>query len=624
MNIGRINLFRFFLLAAIVIFIQFDILKPTLEIGLTPDDWGFIFSYKLLGPYPWSKIAEVWTERGPYTTVPLFYTGFINSIVGFDYQKLQIISIFFKTLATLVLFPLVWVVFKNRLLAILATFLFVMSYPSAGALETAVEPTEYLGMFLMGLFLITYFFIVKRNLLSWKWLSLAIIMLIFTTLMSIMRSYPLLVLIPLIEIYLLIQTPSIVRLKAAFLRLLFLSSPFLLITAYRPSVILSYISVMPTVLLKVLEGNWHLALTPLQGVGYTLPFSAHWGIFGLVRISSLKDYLSFVLGGPTIIFGLIILFLSFVTSKKPWRFFLLTFCLNFILETLIYFIATHYLNIPVGLRMSFDSSRIYSTFFGLFILVLAFGYWIEWRIQSEKNNLLLALWLGPAVSFVFICLTWVLAGVNLGFGQGAHDHYLMIPSAGMSIFIAGLLVLIYKKLANKKSIILQGISIGVIIITLVAFYLLSKNLIRSYFNHVNENGRAAKGQQLIQDRFREKIKNIDPTKPALFYFDTSQLSRDRPFYTEGLLSIFPFFMHIQGNNLVDGCVEVFYDTKQKLLDLIKTKDGEKGFVYRSLCVENGTGGYREMFYKPENFYAFKIKNKDFIDIKEETLKELGF
>ncbi len=610
------NIFLFTIVLLLVVLIQYDILKPTLKIGLTPDDWAFIFFYKLLGSNPLSKFAEVWSVNGPYTTVPLYYTGIINSLVGFDFLKMQMVGIFFKILATLVIFPLVLIVFKNRLLAILTTILFAMSYPSAGALETAVQPSEYLGMFGMGLFLITYYYLVKDKFLIWKRIGLATILLIITIAISVMRLYPLLVLIPLIEVYLLIQKPSIVALRTSFLRVFILFLPFILVTLHRPSVILSYIGVVPSVLLKVLEGNWHLALTPLQGMGYTLPFSAHWSLLGLLSIDSFKDYLYFILAGPTIIFGLIILFLSFVTSAKPWRFFLLALCLNLILEILVFFIATHYLTIPIGLRMSFDASRIYSTLFGLFILVLSLVYWIEWKIQGNKDNLLLALWVGPAIAFLFIVLTWMLASENLSFG-GAQDHYLLIPELGMSIFIAGLLTLAYKRS--------KGMAIGAIFITLAVFYVLNRDLIYSYFNHVNANGRAAEGQQFIQSRFREGIKDIDLTKPALFYFDTSQLSGDGPFYTEGLLSILPFYMHFRGNDLVDGCVEVLYANEHAhLLQFIKLKDNERGFFYRSLCVENGKGGYRELFYKPENFYAFKIKDKDFIDIREEILKELGF
>lgn len=620
------NLSLFIILLLLIFWMQYDLLGPAMEVGITPDDWSFIFFYKLLGTNPLSKFAEVWAVNGPYTTVPIFYTGFIHSIFGFDFFKIQLIGILFKTLATLVLFPLTLLVFKNRLLAILTTVFFAMSYPSSGALETIVEPSEYLGMFSMGLFLIAYYHIVKNNLLTLKWLWLTTTLLIITIMLSVMRLYPLLVLILLIEFYLFVQKRSILTLKKSFLRISVLFSPFILITLFSPSVIVSYVGVLPTVLQRILEGNWHLILTPLQGFGHTLPISVNlWKILGLVNMENFGDYVFFILGGPTVIFSLIILFLVFFTSVNRWRFFLLTFCLNFILEILLFFIATHYLSIPIGSRIDFDSLRIYSTFFGLIILVLAFAYWIEWNTVGRKNNLLLALWISPIVAFVFISLTWVLAGINLRFGQGAHDHYLMIPSVGISIFIAGLLTLIYEKSKVIKLGFVKWALRGVIFFILVAFYLFNRDLIHSYFNHANENGRAALGQHLLQSRFRDKIKSIDLSKPTLFYFDTSELSGNGPFYTEGLLSSSPFFMRFQGNELIDGCSErLYFNEHKQLIPYIKEQNGQKGFLYQGLCIESGKGGYKNIFYTPDNFYAFKLKNKDFIDIKEDLLRELGF
>jgi len=614
----------FILLILLVLPMQYDILKPALEIGLTPDDWSFIFWYKLLGSNPWSKFFDEWAVRGPYTTVPLYYTGIINSLVGFDFLKQQIISIFFKILATLILFPLVALVFKSRLLAFLTTILFAMSYPSSGALETAVEPSEYLGMFFMGIFLMIYYHVVKNNIQNLKWLILITIILALTIFLSVMRLYPLLVFVPAVEIFILTQRQSKAAFRESILRLGLLFSPFILITLFRPSVILSYIGVIPTVLQKVLEGNLHLLLTPLQGLGHMLSMTPYLGkLFGNLNMESMLGYLTFILMGPAIFFGLITLILSLIKSKHRLKFFCLTFGLNFLLEILVYFIAIHRLSIPADLRLNFDNPRIYLTLLGLYILVLSFVYWLEWKIEGKKNNLLLALWIGPAGSFLFIILTWLLGSEDLAFG-GAQDHYLMIPAFGTSLFIAGLLILIYKKSKVIKLGFVKGAISGVIPIILIAFYLLNRDLIHTYFNRANENGRAAIGQKMIQSRFRESIRDIDLTQPALFYFDTSELSGDGPFYTEGLLSPFPFFMRFQGNDLVDGCSEVFYESKTKLASLIRERNKEKGFVYRGLCLENGVGGYKDIFYKPENFYAFKIKSRDFIDIKEQILKELGF
>ena len=602
---------------------QYDLLKPALEIGLTPDDWSFIFWYKLLGFHPLSKIADVWIERGPYTTVPLYYTGIINSLVGFDFFKMQIIGICFKILASMVLFPLVLLVFKSRLLAILTTILFAMSYPSAGPLETAVEPSEYLGMFFMGLFLITYYQVIKNNLLMWKGLSLATTFLIIAVLFSVMRLYPLLVLIPSIEAYLLIQKPSVVALRIGLVRLFILFAPFIVVTLYHPKVVMNYIGVVPTVILRVLEGNWHLILTPLQGLGHTFPVSdSVWKIFGLLNMESFKDYFSFILGGPTVIFSLIILILSLLIVKKPWRFFLLAFCLNFILEIMVFFIANHFLSLPKENRIIFDIPRIYSTFFGLLILILSFVYWIEWKIDGRKNHLILALWVGPVISFLFIVLTWVLASENLAFG-GAQDHYLMIPSVGIYLFISALLVIFYERTKKVKTILFM-VFLPIFFLSIILFYFANRQLIYTYFNSANLNGRAASGQIFLQSKFKEKIKQFNQTEPMLFYFDTSEIENG-PFYTESFLSSFPFWMRFQGTQLIDGCSERIYLNEYKqLIPYIKEQDGQKGFFYKGLCVENGKGGYKDIFYKPDNFYAFKLKNKDFIDIKKNLLKELGF
>lgn len=83
-------------------------------------------------------------------------------------------------------------------------------------------------------------------------------------------------------------------------------------------------------------------------------------------------------------------------------------------------------------------------------------------------------------------------------------------------------------------------------------------------------------------------------------------------------------MRFNGNQLIDGCTEVFYGDKESLAKLIKVENGQKGFIYRSLCVEKGVGGYAQPILTSDNFYAFKLKNKDFIDIKEEVLYELEF
>lgn len=617
----------FFILCILVIYLQYDLLKPVLDIGFTPDDWAFVFLYKMLGPHPLSKIIDVWVERGAYTTIPVYYTGIIHFFTGFNFQAVQIISITFKTLATLTIFPLVLVIFKSKMLAFLTTILFAMSYPTTGALETVVEPTEYLGMLFMNIFLIAYYYVLNKNFRGWKWLILITFLLILTIMSSIMRLYPLLILIPLIEVYLWMQNPKVKILKFHLFRLIVLFSPFLLIFLYRPTSAIGLIGFPPSTILKLIEGNWHLALTPFQGIGHIIPLHAYWGkIFGSLSIGTIKEYLNFLLNGPTIIFSSIILLLSFFKLKNRLKFFLAIFFINLLLGILIFYIATHNLVVLPSLRLNFDLSRIYPTLTGLFMMVLAFFYWLEWQIQNRKDKLLLALWVGPYIAFLFVILTWILADISLGFG-GAQDHYLLIPTFGISLFLAGLLMIIYKKMIRVKKIRLKVPLIVLIFSTIFSFYYFNRQMIYSYFNNAIANGRSGLEQQMIQSKFRQKLKgiNYNNLKPAaLFYFDTSDIPGDGRFWTETFLSSLPFWMHFHGNQVVDGCVEVFYESKEKLAQLIKIENGEKGFVYRSLCVENGRGGYKQLLHTADNFYAFKLKNRDFIDVKEEVLNELGF
>lgn len=619
------DLLIFFILILLVSLVHFDLLRPTLRVGFTPDDWSFVFWYKLLGLNPFSKFLEVWSVRGPYTTVPLYYTGIIHSLVGFDFIKIQLIGILLKTFATLMAYPLIFLVFKNRLLAFLTVTLFAISYPSTGALETVVEPSEYLGMFFAEIFMIVYYFVVNDSHISWKRLLLATVLFVIALMMSIMRVYPLLALIVIVELFFLIRDRSFNAIKTFVVRTGILFSPFILITLYKPALIMSYIGVIPTVLMHILEGNTQLLLTPLQGLGHTLPISSQiWNLLGLVRLGDMKEYLLFIFNGPFLVSSMGIFFIGLLTAKKVLRFILVSFLVNLILYIFVYFFATYYLSIPIEKRISFDMGKVYPTFFGCFIVSLSFAYWLEWKMIEKKDYLFLALWIGPSVSFIFIVLTWLLASENLAFG-GAQDHYLLIPSLGVCLFISSIIVLIYRKMQFIKNFFIKSMCFVSIILVLFLFYTLNRDLIYRYFNNANQNGRAADGQKLVQSVFFEKIKDVDLSKPVLFYFDTSELNGNGPFYTEGLLSPLPFIMHFNGNNLVDGCFEVFYENKRRLKDLKVEKNGIAGFNYRSLCVKNGQeGGYYNIHYRPENFYAYLIKDNSFVDIKRQTLEELGF
>ena len=109
--------------------------------------------------------------------------------------------------------------------------------------------------------------------------------------------------------------------------------------------------------------------------------------------------------------------------------------------------------------------------------------------------------------------------------------------------------------------------------------------------------------------------HFDYSKPSIVYFDTSQIPDGKgPYYSEGLLTPFPTLMFLKGDQVVDGCIGVIYENSNRLK--------LKKLVHPAVCVDRGKISVQDIAIKPENLYAFKIKDDDFIDIKMQVLQEL--
>lgn len=593
-----------------------------MEIGFKPDDWALYFGYKTIGSNPLSKLLEVWGQRGIYTTYQVYYMGLLETLVEFDYHSFQAVNLIIKSLATLALFPVVLIIFNNRLLAILTTIFYAISPASIGPLEFVVKGSDYIAIFWMCIFLIIYYWTVKNHPGNLLWLTMNLILLVVTLAFSPIRLFPLLFLLPLIEVYLLVKNKNLSNFSNTLRRMLLFYLPFIILIMYSPDSIIGFVQAPFTKYSKIIEGNWHLILVPFSGIGLTFITNQYFGlIFGSLRVDSLEKYIHFLFGGPMIIYGFLTLIVAFSKSRKPWLFFLFAFILNFILEILVFFIVTHSQYLPSIQGLHYEPTELYAALFGIYIVVLGFTCFIEWIKKDENDNLLQAFWIGSLFLFLFTFTTWIFAPFGTGFS--GTSYYLVVASIGSSFLLSTFLVSIYRKAKYlKKGLFI--ISLGLIFTIIFSYLWMSVNEIHDSFTYLLVGGRSAWGQQLLQGRFRDHIKDLDFTKPAFFYFDTSEIHGDRPFYSEGFLASFPFWMHFQNKKLVDGCVEIFFEDRQKLASLIKEKDGEDGFIYRGLCVKDGKSSYKDIFYQIENFYAFKIKSMEFIDIKEEVIRELDF
>lgn len=314
----------FILTLLVCTILTFLFLQVVLKNGLTGDDWQLLFAYKTFDPQPLNKILEEWMIRGPYTTIQFYYIGILERFLGINYQLFGVINICFKVFASITLFLLISKVFKNNILAMTSALIFSIIPSSVGALSYVVKGTEYLSIGFMNLFFLFYYHSIIKNSI---WLNLFTSFILFSAIMlSPIRIYPLLGLIPLIELFLLIKYRSIRFFFQSFTRLLILYLPplFLAVASIYslsgPSNFLSHVN-------DLKSGNWYLFSAPLQALGYTFL-----GNDPLKILEVLLNLLRLPINAPTFV-GILLFFFSagcFIVSvrkkSKLDELFLLFFC----------------------------------------------------------------------------------------------------------------------------------------------------------------------------------------------------------------------------------------------------------------------------------------------------------
>lgn len=598
---------------------NYYLLSDSLTLGFKPDDWILFFSYKALGTNPLSQIASVWAERGIYTTYQVYYMGFLDSLFGLNYYSFHFVNLIFKIVATISLYPLILVLFKNKLLAVLSVILFAISHSTVGPLELVVKGSDYLAIIWMNLFLLIYYLIIVNKLVGLKYHFLLFILFILSLAFSPIRIFPLVVIPPLVEIFLILKHFDWAVMKKSLIRLAVLYWPFVILILYSPISVLGDAKGLFGVFDAVLKGNWFYVLAPISGIGHTFIANDFWGkIFGLLTTDKFNHYLLFLSGGPTVICGVLTLLLSWSRIlKQKLLFFILTSLLNFIVQILFFFVAFHHLQVPAIVKANYDPSNLYSVIFGGYILVVGFMIFLNW-LKWDRDRILASLWIGSAFLFIFTFLTWLFAPLGTGFN--ATSYYLVVASIGSSLMVAAFLVSVYDKLKFSRTKLLAFLPF----LILILIFGMSSYEIRQRFSGLNKDGRGAAGQIIMQEEARRVLKDYKVGDFILVYFDTSDIGGNGSFYSEGFLTSFPFFMHFRNNRIADGCIGVIFEDSNmvELRKLVQDKNGIKGFNYQGLCVTEGKSSLRTLFFTRDHFYAFKIKDRKLIDIKESVLNRL--
>lgn len=630
------NIWVFFLCALLVFITQFNLLQPILQYQLfnTSEDWTYLIYYHTLDLNFLDKMIYVWRSFGLHTSAQLFHIGILSDFLMFNYPSYQVVNVTLKAIGTISFFPLVLVLFKDKKLAFLATILFGISSGTAGSFLWVVKGSEYIGIMLMNAFLITYYFVIIKN--SKKLLLLSSLLFLSSYLMAPPRMFPLLPLVPLVEIYWLFNTRKLHNLKFSIIRIIIYILPVILVSLPAPVSSCCPFTSRPLVLLKeIYDGNWHNLLDPFAGIGWTIFTNDFWKFFGKLELETFKnfgEYLTFLFSGPFFIFAILTLFLCPILSKKPAKFFALVFSLNLIAEILMFFIAGHQFSIPANLVTPDNPGHFlytkYPTLAGIYIFIVAFAAFLEWR-KNRINKLLKAIWVGPIFAAIFLWPTWVIMGPLVNDWVSVH-WYFGIPAMGTTLYLAAILVLIYEKLKHGK--FSRVFAMLIIFSVVLIFYQNHKAAIAKQYLGINPERVSLKQQQQLH---KELVNNLGETAKKgdiLVYLDIAEdqvnLRRTPQFYKDALVENgYADWLHFRRGE-VPGCIEAIFD-RNILRSAIQLRDNEFGFIYKGRCLKEDDNIKRvtlvselDHFYKMDNFYAFRIQDGEFIDIKHEIIKDL--
>lgn len=629
------SIWVFIFCSILVLITQYNLLEPILQYRLfnTTEDWPFLIYYHALDLNLLDKMIYVWKNFGLHTSAQVFHIGILSDIFGFNYPSYQIANVALKAVGTISFFPLILVLFKDRKLAFLATCFFGISSATAGSFLWVVKGSEYIGIMLMNAFLITYYFVIIKN--SKKLLLLSSFLFLTSYLMAPPRMFPLLLLVPLVEIFWLLKTRKLNNLKYSIFRGIVYILPVILVSLLAPVSSCCPFTSRPQVLLKdIYGGNWHNLLDPFAGIGWTLFTNDYWRFFGKLEYETLtnfKLYLAFLFEGPVLIFGILTLLLSRILSNKPWKFFLLVFGLNFILEILMFILTSHHVYLPENPIKSYPGHFVYTKYpvlVGLYIFTLAFAGFLEWRNSKEKSNLHMAIWVGPTFSVIFLWPTWIIMGPLVNDFSSVH-WYFGIPAMGTTLFLAAILIQLYINLKKRK--LFRIFAFCVILLITAIFYYTHMTAIDKQHLVINPDKITLADQQIIQGQLISKLGSSAKNGDVLVYLDIAEdpvsLRRTIQYYREALVvDHFGYWVHFrrEGEGMVNnGCIEAVTDKETLRLKFV-LKDGKKGFIYTGYCIGKSEGVHTgdKIFYGLDNFYAFRIQNGEFIDIKQEIIKDL--
>lgn len=612
------NLILALILFLVIIASQFIIGRKQLEFGFAIDIWNLLVIYKQNINHLILDMPNAWREIGAHNFAHTYYVGILYEFFKYNYLYYNITHQLFKALAALSLFPLIYQLYKSKFLALLATFLYGIHFSTFGGFDDPARGADFLVIICMNLFLTIYVHAAQRKNFNLKVLFLLFILLITAAFFDITRFYPFLLSLPFLELLIFYQNRSSANFKKAFLRILFFFFPFIIIFLFSPHSILDPLINYSKPLREMLTaGNLQLFLVPFASLGSTFIPPHILLLFGPPYYQQLEEYIfSRLLPMFTIFYPLYIL-IGFLISSSPKRFILRAMLISSFFSIIAFIVTNHWPKLDPLYRSPVDPGVYFvPSIAGLFIFACSISLFIEYFANNQKNPYLLGLSVSVFSSLLYIVLTWVLAPVNAIFtGVSA---YLNIPAIGTSLFLAIILYFLYKKiLPPYPNVIRQSISCVILMGLLFTFFKISAESVDQVFSNWLKNGLRASEQERLREAFWKEVgkdKRFNYQNPALFYLDSHQDYDNGYFYSTAFIWKISAYLFLERGQTLSNCDLIVINDDFKKLK-IRTVNNKKVIV-QDKC-------NHELEYSPENFYAFKLINRNIYPNRLEVLKKLG-
>lgn len=616
----------YLILVLLVSLIHWKIFQPVIQYqNYFPSEWPFIIYYRALQPHAFGHFWDVWTKYlGLHGTDHMYFIGILSDFLGSNYLMYTVVNIVLKIIATLSVFPLVFIIFRNKLLAFLTTIIFAISSATTGPLDLATNGKDYIALALMNISLIVYYRSI--NSVAKRASMLSALLFFITYMVSPGRMFTLFLLIPLSEMFWLLTTHKLSNLKISLFRVFVIFLPIILISIHSPASFCCPHEKGPQLLLAdTLSGNLYNLLDPLAPLSWTIFPNYYWKFFGILdnqSLDNLGNYLFFLIKSPLLIFGVLNLILAFILSKKPLKFFVKVMILNLIADIVIYFLASKH-SIPGG--SSATEPRLYLMYPVLasaFILIIALVSFLE----RKSSKISAAIWIGPAISMIFLLPMWIVVGhlINDWF---SGQRYYLLPAMGGALFTGAVLTAIYEKSKSNQ----LSKSLSMVIMFIILFNLYKTNKDEVYLHFVPEDRKDIKISEvsLLYDRLINALGDSAKQGDVLIYFDENK-SDITPEYLKIVFTFNNFgdIIHQRRALGTTGCIGSF-SGKEKLIKSLQIRNNEEGFGINARCFDNDIIPNVTMwldkpwFFKVKDFHAFYIQRGNLIDITKETLKEIG-